>query len=95
MHAGIMAQNTWNCLFSFLAWFSSIEETVSNDLEYSFKKINYILHNGLHVWVPSGRSTIISVSSFREETISLKDAIATFDYQSWGQNIVILFKDKH
>lgn len=35
--------NTWNCLFSFLAWFSSIEETMSNDLEY-FKEKEIIFY---------------------------------------------------
>lgn len=47
------------------------------------------------MWVPSGRSTIISVSSLREETSCLKDAVATFDCRSWVQNIMILLKDKH
>lgn len=50
----------------------------------------------MHVWVPSGWSTIISVSSLKEETICLKDATATFDARAeYTQNIVILLKEKH
>lgn len=47
------------------------------------------------MWVPSGSSTIIRVSSLRGETLCLTDAMATSDCRSWAQNIVILLKDKH
>ena len=47
------------------------------------------------MWVPSGSSTIIRVSSLRGETLCLKDAMATSDCRSWVQNIMILLKDKH
>lgn len=63
-------------LFIFIFWldFLALKKPCLMILSILKEKKNYILHNGLHVWVPSGRSTIISLSSLREETICLKDA---------------------
>lgn len=80
---------TRSCLFSFLAWFSTLRKPCLMNLSIlEGKKTTYILHNSLHVWVASQRNTIISLSSSWEETICLKDTLVSFAFYS----IVIFFE---